>query len=478
MTVFAPDDYVGFCEGLREICGIDLTQYKRPQMERRLRTFFERRGVNRLTDCLESLRADRQELEALLDRMTINVSQLWRNPEQWKMLAEHACCPSSAPSGQIRAWSAGSSYGAEAYTLAAVCQPSPIPGAQVRILGTDIDRRMVERARGRPVHRRGRAQRPGRRAAALVRARSTDGWQATAAAPGDDAVRGRRPAAAPAATRELRPDPVPQHGHLLRRAGARRAARAARRARCAPAAISSSARPSGSSKPAAHGPRRHASLHLQEDVMDTSEYMPMFLAEAREHLQELNLAVVRLEESPDDRATVDEIFRIAHSLKGMSATMGFARIAELTHEMEDVFELLRQRTGGLGEDAVDSVLACLDALSGAVDSIENDGRGAARPGAADRATAPPDQDAHARAAARPRRRRRPPRGTGIEGRDRRRLPRLAPDRDAGRAGADARRAGPHAVRGAHRARRTARQRPVAGWDRAVQRPPRRGLDRQ
>ena len=83
--------------------------------------------------------------------------------------------------------------------------------------------------------------------------------------------------------------------------------------------------------------------------MDTSEYMPMFLAEAREHLQELNLAVVRLEETPDDRPTVDEIFRIAHSLKGMSATMGFARIAELTHEMEDVFELLRQRAGGLGE---------------------------------------------------------------------------------------------------------------------------------
>ena len=81
--------------------------------------------------------------------------------------------------------------------------------------------------------------------------------------------------------------------------------------------------------------------------MDTSEYMPMFLAESREHLQELNLAVVHLEEDPDDRDTLDEIFRIAHSLKGMSATMGFAQIAELTHQMEEVFELLRQRSGGL-----------------------------------------------------------------------------------------------------------------------------------
>ena len=79
--------------------------------------------------------------------------------------------------------------------------------------------------------------------------------------------------------------------------------------------------------------------------MDISEYLPMFLAEGREHLQELNLAVVRIEEQPDDPETVDEIFRIAHSLKGMSATMGFAGMAALTHEMEDVFELLRQRKG-------------------------------------------------------------------------------------------------------------------------------------
>ena len=99
--------------------------------------------------------------------------------------------------------------------------------------------------------------------------------------------------------------------------------------------------------PTALGLQFRPPVHLQEDMMDTSEYMPMFLAESREHLQELNLAVVRLEENPEDRPTVDEIFRIAHSLKGMSATMGFAPIAELTHEMEEVFELLRQRTGAL-----------------------------------------------------------------------------------------------------------------------------------
>jgi two-component system, chemotaxis family, sensor kinase CheA len=114
--------------------------------------------------------------------------------------------------------------------------------------------------------------------------------------------------------------------------------------------------------------------------MDTSEYMPMFLAEAREHLEQLNLCIVRLEEDPKDRTTVDEIFRIAHSFKGMSATMGFANIAELTHNMEDVFELLRQRSGGLPPEAIDTVFACLDALAAATDSIEEDGQEELDPG--------------------------------------------------------------------------------------------------
>ena len=105
----------------------------------------------------------------------------------------------------------------------------------------------------------------------------------------------------------------------------------------------------------------------------------MFLAEGREHLQELNLAVVRIEDSPEDRTTVDEIFRIAHSLKGMSATMGFGGMAALTHEMEDVFELLRQRRDGLQRKEIDVLLECLDALAAAVDAIDETGSEAIEP---------------------------------------------------------------------------------------------------
>ncbi len=107
--------------------------------------------------------------------------------------------------------------------------------------------------------------------------------------------------------------------------------------------------------------------------MDTSEYIGMFLAESREHLQTLNLAIIRIEETPSDTETIDEIFRIAHSLKGMSGTMGFARMAALTHTMEDVFETLRGRTGGLERRVIDILLECLDVLEGAVEAIETGG---------------------------------------------------------------------------------------------------------
>jgi two-component system chemotaxis sensor kinase CheA len=107
--------------------------------------------------------------------------------------------------------------------------------------------------------------------------------------------------------------------------------------------------------------------------METNEYLPMFLAESREHLQELNLAVVRVEETPDDETTIGDIFRIAHSLKGMSATMGFARIAALTHAMEDLFEVLRVRRGGLDREAIDVLLECLDALSATFEAIDTEG---------------------------------------------------------------------------------------------------------
>ena len=102
-----------------------------------------------------------------------------------------------------------------------------------------------------------------------------------------------------------------------------------------------------------------------------NQYMDMFLDESHEHLQSLNEGLLRLEENMEEISVVNDIFRNAHTLKGMSATMGFAKIAELTHEMEDVLDLVRKEQLKLNEDIMDTLFKCLDSLEQMVDSVGN-----------------------------------------------------------------------------------------------------------
>jgi chemotaxis protein methyltransferase CheR len=141
----ATDDFVALCEQVRRICGVDLLQYKRGQMERRVRTWAQRRGTPELSAYAARLKAEPDELDAFLDRVTINVSHLWRHEDQWTAVAG-AILPELARRGRVRAWSAGCSYGAEAFTLAAVAREA-VPKARMEIQGTDLDKRMVARAR-------------------------------------------------------------------------------------------------------------------------------------------------------------------------------------------------------------------------------------------------------------------------------------------------------------------------------------------
>ena len=115
------------------------------QMERRIRTWVERREGGDLKTYLGRVRRDPTELDAFLDRVTINVSHLWRHEDQFEAL-RRSILPELAPRGRVRIWSAGSSYGAEAYTIAAVCRET-VPNVRVEIQGTDLDKRMVARAK-------------------------------------------------------------------------------------------------------------------------------------------------------------------------------------------------------------------------------------------------------------------------------------------------------------------------------------------
>lgn len=138
------DDYLAFCDGIRRLTGIDLSQYKRNQMERRMRSLAGRYSADGLLAYLQLLESDGDRLNEFLDRMTINVSQLWRNPEQWRLMTQDVM-PDLAVRDHVRAWSAGCSYGAEAFTLAAVWLETT-GKTNIEIVGTDIDARMIARA--------------------------------------------------------------------------------------------------------------------------------------------------------------------------------------------------------------------------------------------------------------------------------------------------------------------------------------------
>lgn len=110
---------------------------------------------------------------------------------------------------------------------------------------------------------------------------------------------------------------------------------------------------------------------MGEWKMETNQYMEMFLEESREHLQTLNECLLELEHSPEDLSVLNEIFRSAHTIKGMSATMGFTEIAELTHEMENVLDLLRKEQLKANEDIVDTIFKCVDALEQMIENVAN-----------------------------------------------------------------------------------------------------------
>ena len=105
--------------------------------------------------------------------------------------------------------------------------------------------------------------------------------------------------------------------------------------------------------------------------MDVSQYLEIFLDETKEHLQNLNTRILELESDPENVDTVNEIFRAAHSLKGMAGTMGYKRMQNLTHDMENVFSEVRNGTIKVLPEMIDVLFQCLDALEEYTDNIQS-----------------------------------------------------------------------------------------------------------
>lgn len=111
--------------------------------------------------------------------------------------------------------------------------------------------------------------------------------------------------------------------------------------------------------------------------MDMNQYLSMFIDESNDHLQSLNENMLELENHPDDLGIVQVIFRSAHTLKGMAATMGFEDLSSLTHQMENVLDLVRNEKLRMQEFIFDTLFQSLDALQSMVQDITQGGEGKA-----------------------------------------------------------------------------------------------------
>ncbi|ADL68946.1 CheA signal transduction histidine kinase [Thermoanaerobacterium thermosaccharolyticum DSM 571] len=107
--------------------------------------------------------------------------------------------------------------------------------------------------------------------------------------------------------------------------------------------------------------------------MDTNQYLEIFLEESEEHIESLNENLLQLEKNPEDSHIIDEIFRSAHTLKGMAATMGFENMTRLTHKMEDVLQEIRSNSIKVTSNLMDVLFKCMDALSSMTGIISESG---------------------------------------------------------------------------------------------------------
>lgn len=108
--------------------------------------------------------------------------------------------------------------------------------------------------------------------------------------------------------------------------------------------------------------------------MDISQYLEIFIEESQEHLQSLNESLLGLESNPDDTKLLNEIFRVAHTLKGMSGTMGYTTMMNLTHEMENVLDAIRNGRIRVDSHIIDILFECLDYLEQSINMIANTGK--------------------------------------------------------------------------------------------------------
>ncbi|WP_409301381.1 CheR family methyltransferase [Peribacillus sp. SCS-155] len=140
------DEYQNFISQIKRFTGIDLALYKEAQMKRRLTSLYEKKGYSSFMDYFKAIEKDNKVLNEFLDRMTINVSEFYRNASRWEVLEKKIFPRLLKSTRRLKIWSAACSTGEEPYTIAMILSRH-VPLNQIEILATDIDENVIARAK-------------------------------------------------------------------------------------------------------------------------------------------------------------------------------------------------------------------------------------------------------------------------------------------------------------------------------------------
>lgn len=139
-------DYLEFIDGVKKTSGIDLSLYKEAQIKRRLTSFYEKKGFKDFREFLQAIVKDEQLYKEFLDRMTINVSEFYRNAKRWEVLQGKVLPELLKQNQNLKLWSAACSTGEEPYTLAMVMSNFK-KFSEISISATDLDETVIENAK-------------------------------------------------------------------------------------------------------------------------------------------------------------------------------------------------------------------------------------------------------------------------------------------------------------------------------------------
>ena len=140
------DDYEGFKKQIYSLTQIDLSAYKEQQMKRRIDSLISKHKIKTYKDYVAAIKADKNLFEEFVNYLTINVSEFYRNPEQWKVLENDILPTLMAKSKRLKIWSAACSTGDEPYSLVMMLSRH-MPLSNIKIIATDIDKQVLAKAK-------------------------------------------------------------------------------------------------------------------------------------------------------------------------------------------------------------------------------------------------------------------------------------------------------------------------------------------